>query len=95
MKPNTIEDREMARPKNPNKYVSLDVRVPPEIRDAVAVAAGAPCKVRLPILPIQTRRTKLGESETRRMAEEPAGYTHSMSTGEKRAALSAIASRLV
>ena len=31
----------MARPKSPNKYVSLDVRVPPEIRDAVAVAAKA------------------------------------------------------
>jgi predicted HicB family RNase H-like nuclease len=31
----------MARPKNPNKYVPLDVRVPPELRDAIEAAAKA------------------------------------------------------
>ena len=31
----------MARPKSPNKYVPLDVRIPPEVRDAVEVAAKA------------------------------------------------------
>ena len=29
----------MARPKSPQKYVPLDVRVPPEVRDAVEAAA--------------------------------------------------------
>ena len=31
----------MARPKTPNKYVKIDVRIPPEVRDAVETAAEA------------------------------------------------------
>jgi hypothetical protein len=31
----------MAKPKSPNKYVPIDVRVPPEIRDAVEATAKA------------------------------------------------------
>ena len=31
----------MARPKSLNKYVPIDVRVPPEVRDAVEAAAKA------------------------------------------------------
>lgn len=31
----------MARPKSLNKYVPIDVRVPPEVRDAIQAAAEA------------------------------------------------------
>jgi uncharacterized protein (DUF1778 family) len=41
MKPSPIWSLHMARPKSLNKYVPLDVRIPPEVKDAIETAAKA------------------------------------------------------